>query len=500
MRNHVHLIAYADRFGGSISAMTEVLRSRFSGAFGGIHVLPFFAQFDGADAGFDPVDHTKVDPRLGSWADIQELAGSHDVMADLIVNHISSESPQFIDVRARGEASPWADLFLTMSSVFPAGAREAELSQIYRPRPGLPFTLVQLGGEPRLAWTTFTSQQIDIDVRSEQGRAYLARVLEALTSNGVSLIRLDAIGYAVKSPGTTCFMTPETYAFIGSLAEEARAHGAETLVEIHSYYARQIEIARHVDLVYDFALPPLVLHALYTGDGAELVRWLEIRPENAITVLDTHDGIGVVDVGPDQAPGNSPGLLTLQQIEDLVEGIHLRTGGASREATGESASNLDLYQVNATYYDALGRDDLRYLAARVIQFFTPGVPQVYYVGALAGSCDLELLRRTGVGRDINRHRYTLDEIDAELGRPVVRALVALCRFRSNLPAFDGPIDATFVGTRLTLRRVGRARPDVQATAVVDLATGATSISWTDAAGRHSTDDVLAHPPRTRDGE
>jgi sucrose phosphorylase len=157
--------------------------------------------------------------------------------------------------------------------------------------------------------------------------------------------------------------------------------------------------------VYDFALPPLVLHALGSGDGAPLGRWLEIRPRNAVTVLDTHDGIGVVDVGADSSDRTLFGLLAPDDIDRLVESIHAGSQGSSRLATGAAASNLDLYQVNCTYYDALGGDDARYLLARLLQFFTPGIPQVYYVGLLAGSNDMELLARSGVGRDVNRHHY-----------------------------------------------------------------------------------------------
>lgn len=501
MSSTVQLIAYADRLGGSVPGLTDLLRTRFAGAFGGVHVLPFFTPFDGADAGFDPVDHTQVDPRLGTWRDVRELAGSHEVMADLIVNHVSADSAEFADFRARGDDSPSAGLFLTFGSVFPDGAREEDLTAIYRPRPGLPFTPVRVAGEQRLAWTTFTPQQIDIDVASAPGQAYLDSVIDALTGGGVTLIRLDAVGYAVKTPGTSCFMTPETSAFIDRFTEQVRARGARVLVEIHAHHAQQVEIAAQVDLVYDFALPPLVLHALFSGDGEPLVRWLRMRPENAVTVLDTHDGIGVIDVGPGVAPDGTlqPGLLDEGQIDALVRGIHERTGGASAEATGAAASNLDLYQVNATYYDALGADDRRYLAARVIQLFTPGIPQVYYVGALAGRCDVDLLHRTGVGRDVNRHHYTVDEVDAELERPVVRALLELCRFRSTLPAFDGPLEVALDGSVLTLRRRGVAVPDAHATAVVDLTTGAVGLAWGDGERDGATDDVLAQPPVAGDG-
>ena len=155
-------------------------------------------------------------------------------------------------------------------------------------------------------------------------------------------------------------------------------------------------------------------------------------------MLDTHDGIGVIDVGPDRRGAEIlPGLLTSEEIDNLVETIHARSNGESRQATGAAANNLDLYQVNCTFYDALGRRDEEYLIARALQFFAPGIPQVYYVGLLAGANDLDLLRRTGVGRDINRHYYSRREIDSALTRPVVQSLFELIRFRNTHPAFAG---------------------------------------------------------------
>ena len=252
------------------------------------------------------------------------------------------------------------------------------------------------------------------------------------------MVRLDAIGYAIKKPGSSCFMIPETFAFIEYLTRQAAALEIEVLVEIHSHFLRQIEIARQVDRVYDFALPPLVLHAIFNHTGRYLKQWLEISPRNAVTVLDTHDGIGVIDIGADGSDHQDlPGILPSEELDALVEKIHSNSNGQSRLATGAAASNLDLYQVNCTFYDALGRNDHEYLLARAIQFFAPGVPQVYYVGLLAGENDMTLLAKSGVGRDINRHYYTPEEIDRAIQRPVVQSLFELIRFRNNHPAFNG---------------------------------------------------------------
>jgi sucrose phosphorylase len=440
MKNKVHLIAYVDRFGGGgIADLRALLSGALKDVFGAVHLLPFYNPIDGADAGFDPIDHCQVDPRLGDWPDIRQLSAEFGVMADVIVNHISDGSPQFRDYLLHGSASRFNGLFLTRASVFPRGATDADIAKIYRPRPGTPFIGVALqSGEVVTLWATFTPHQIDIDVRHPLGESYLKRILSRLAASGVTMVRLDAVGYAIKKVGTSCFMIPETFDFIGEIAAGARALGVEVLVEVHAYFRRQLEIATHVGWVYDFALPPLVLHAFAFGTAEYLKHWIRIRPNNAVTVLDTHDGIGIVDIGAD--PGDRaghPGLVPPEQIDALVEHIHAASGGQSRLATGGAASNLDLYQVNCTFFDAMARDARRYLLARAIQFFLPGIPQVYYVGLLAGHNDMELLERTGVGRDINRHYYGQAELEAQLTQPVVQDLISLIRLRNDHAAFSG---------------------------------------------------------------
>ncbi|WP_199517192.1 sucrose phosphorylase [Nucisporomicrobium flavum] len=482
-----HLIAYADRLGGSLQALTGLLRGPLDGVFGGVHVLPFFRPYDGADAGFDPEDHTEPDPRLGSWADVGELARTHTVMTDVIVNHMSVRAGAFQDVIARGDDSPYRGMFLTLGSVFPDGATEAELAAIYRPRPGLPFTTMILGGRPRLVWTTFTPEQVDLDVRDPGTWEYLTGIIDRLTGAGVTMLRLDAVGYVGKQAGTTCFMTDRTHAFIRRLRAYANEHGARVLLEMHGHYRQQLDLAPTVDLVYDFALPPLVLHALHARDARPLARWLAVRPPNLVTVLDTHDGIGIVDVGASALLPGEPGLLAPDQIHALVEAVHDASGGASRLATGTAAGNLDLYQVNCTFYDALGGDDRRYLLARLIQLFLPGIPQIYYVGLLAGRNDVELLRRTGVGRDVNRHHYAPGEAEQELGRPVVRAQLAAIRLRAHHPAFQGSFEHECSGTTIALRwRHG----STSAALHVDVGDLSHRLTWEAEGAVDGTDDVL----------
>lgn len=436
MKNQVQLITYIDRIGCSnVNQLNTLLQNQLQSLFGGVHLLPFFYPIDGEDAGFDPIDHNQIDERLGKWNDVKELSLNVDVMADLIVNHMSAESTQFKDYLENGENSKFAPLFLTFDKVFPDGATEQDLISIYRPRPSFPFTKFKLkdGGE-KMVWTTFTQNQIDIDVYSELGKQYLETILDTFQKAGVNIIRLDAAGYAIKKQGTSCFMIDETFEFIAELTKSANKRNIEVLVEIHSYYKTQIEIAKKVDYVYDFALPVLVLDTIFNKNSQSIKKWLEISPKNVITVLDTHDGIGIVDVASE---GDEPGLIEDDVLDDIVNQMHINSKGNSLKATGAAASNLDLYQVNSTFYDALGGNDNDYLLARAIQFFVPGVPQVYYVGLLFGENDMDLLKNTNVGRDINRHYFTEDEINQLTKENKFEQLKRLMIFRNTNKAFNG---------------------------------------------------------------
>ena len=441
MSHSVHLLTYADRLAGDLAGLRALLEGPLR-MFDGVHILPFFSPFDGADAGFDPDDHRVVDPRLGTWDDIAALADGRSVTADLIVNHVSTRSPEFLSFLRDGEASPHAGMFLTLDRVFPHGATEEMLGAIYRPRPGLPLTPVTLDdGSRRILWTTFTSEQVDLAVSAPETRRYLDGLLALLASNGVDTVRLDAVGYAVKTPGTSSFMTPQTRAFLSDLTMRARDVGLRVLVEVHAHWRLTLELAQACDLTYDFALPPLVLDALHTGDAGPLHGWLSVRPHSVVTVLDTHDGIGVIDVGMNAGHGDAqhpgPGLLSPERIDALVAAIHHATGGVSSRATGAAASNVDLYQINTTYLDALGGDLDAMLAARALQLVLPGTPQLYYVGLLLGRNDEALLEQTGVGRDVNRHHYSADEVATALREPGVRRLLALVELRRTHPAFAG---------------------------------------------------------------
>lgn len=490
MREQAQLIAYADRFGGSLLGLRDLLDTQLGGVFGGVHILPFYERIDGADAGFDPEDHQRIDSRLGTWSDLQAVAGTTTVMADLIANHISSASPQFADYRKRGADSPYASMFLTFDAVFPDGATEEELAAIYRPRPGLPFTPMTLGdGGRRIFWTTFTRDQIDLNLADATARDYLRDTLFLLAQHGVRMVRLDAVGYVIKKAGTSCFLIPETLSGLTRVTDLAQEVGVTTLAEVHAHHSYQWRLAECVDYIYDFALAPVVLHAVLTADVDPLLEWLDVRPRNAVTVLDTHDGIGIVDAAAD--PSGLKGLLTDEQIEALFAHVYAVDGHGARRANESSVAELSRYRLNSTWYSAVGEDDAKHLISRLIHLWVPGLPQLYYVGLLAGSNDAALLGQTGEARDINRHRYTRSEINAALRRRVVRATLGAVQLRNTHPAFGG--EFSFSGGDGLLTMAWRAA-DAEAVLTVDLANDRFRVSWAHGRAQHMADSArdLAH--------
>jgi sucrose phosphorylase len=323
-------------------------------------------------------------------------------------------------------------MFLTFDVVFPNGGTEEGITSFYRPRPGMPFTAYEVAGKRRLVWTTFMPSQVDIDIKHKAGQDYLVRVLEALKSGGVKVVRLDAVGYAVKTPGTDSFMTKETLDFVREISELIHSYGMRVLVEVHAHYTQQLDIAPLVDLIYDFQTAPLLLHSLFTGTVDRLANWFEIRPDNCLNVLDTHDGYGVIDGGP---IGDKPGIITQDEMAHIFKVAEKNTDGHSAIASVVPQWFTLPHQINATLPNIVN-NDTGYVIMRAVQFFLPGEPQVYYVGLFNGMDDRDLFARTGQGRDTNRHNYTPAEIQEALKQPVTQAIIALARVRKH-GAFDG---------------------------------------------------------------
>lgn len=457
IRHGAQLISYPDSLGGDLRTLHAFLTRHLTGVFGGVHILPPFPS--SGDRGFAPTDYRRIDPAFGTWDDLAAIGRDFDLAVDLMVNHISRRSPEFQDFLARGRASPYADLFITLDKVWPGGEPAAEdVARIFLRRPVPPFSTitVEATGETERIWTTFgrtePTEQIDLDIHSPLTRRMIIDHLKFFRSHNVRIVRLDAVGYLIKKPGTNCFMVePEIYEVLGWLAVEAAALGLALLPEVHAEAPVQAALAAHGYWVYDFVLPLLVLHALTSGSGEKLAAHLQTCPRHQFTMLDCHDGI---PVQPDLT-----GVLTVAEMSAVVSHCLARGANVSRLLTipGRPAPALDAHQVNITYYSALDEDDAAYLVARALQLFAPGIPQIYYVGLLAGTNDAAAVTTTREGRAINRHNYTTSEAESALRKPVVQRLRRLIRLRNEHPAFAGELsvlDAAPHEVRLEWRNAG----------------------------------------------
>lgn len=434
IKNETMLITYADSLGKNLKELDENLSKYFKGALGGVHLLPFFPST--GDRGFAPIDYVDVDEAFGSWEDVEKLGEQYYLMFDFMINHISRQSKYYQDYQQNKDQSPYKDLFLSWDKFWPEGRPTKEdVDLIYKRKDRAPKQeIVFADGTCENLWNTFGEEQIDLDVRKDVTKEFIKKTLLSLIEHKASVIRLDAFAYAVKKLDTNdFFVEPEIWELLDYVRDITKAKGCELLPEIHEHYTIQAKITEHDYFVYDFALPMVVLYSLYSGKTNRLVKWLKMSPMKQFTTLDTHDGIGVVDVRD---------ILTQDEVDFAVNELYKIGANVKRKYSSAEYNNLDIYQINSTYYSALGDDDAKYFMSRLLQVFAPGIPQVYYVGLLAGKNDIELLEQTKEGRNINRHYYTSDEIATEVKRPVVAALLNLLRFRNQTPAFDleGSID------------------------------------------------------------
>lgn len=444
MKNQVLLITYGDSLGRNFKELEEILDIYYKGAVGAVHILPFFPS--SADRGFAPMRYDRVEECFGDFSDLERLGEKYDLMYDFMVNHISAGSEFYLDFKKNKEDSIYKEMFIRYRNFWENGEpTDTQVEKIYKRKPKAPFVKLQFeDGTSEKIWCTFSEEQIDLNVESAVTRQFIADTIAFLGTHGASVIRLDAFAYAVKRRDTSCFFVePEVWDLLYSIEDMAKRHHVEILPEIHEHYSIQMKLAEKGFWVYDFALPMLVLHALYSHRADRLAHWLRICPRKQMTTLDTHDGIGVVDVVD---------LLSPEEIEETKEMLYEKGANVKRKYSSEEYNNLDIYQINCTFYSALGNNDAAYLLARAIQFFAPGIPQVYYVGMLAGENDIALLERTKEGRNINRHYYTKEEVHENMERPVVQKLRSLMRFRNECPAFEGECACEGVGDKLKIVR------------------------------------------------
>lgn len=435
IENKIMLITYADSMGKDLKELYSILEERFDGVVGGLHILPFFPS--SGDRGFAVINYDQVDPDFGTWDDIDQLSDKYYMMADFMLNHISIRSDEFKDYMAKGDASPYRDMFIHWEEFWPGGnPTEEQAAALYRRKANYPYIeFVREDGEVVHLWNTFFQEQIDINPYKKATQDYYDRNLGILSKH-VPLIRFDAFAYASKRPGSSCFFVePEIWEVLDIGMAPLHKTGTEMLPEIHENYTIQLKMADKGYWVYDFALPMLLLHGLKSGRTDRLIHWLNICPRKQFTTLDTHDGIGVVDVA---------GLLS----EDEIDLVRADVDDITKEAKQyiklpsmikTKGKKFQSYQLGSTYYSALRCNNDAYIIARAVQFFTPGIPQVYYVGLLAGENDIESMKTNPDPRTINRHNYTKAEVMEATEKAVCKRLYELMRFRNTYEAFNGDI-------------------------------------------------------------
>lgn len=435
--NQIMLITYADSMGGNLKRLRGILHKYFEGVIGGIHILPFYPS--SGDRGFAVVNYDGVDPAFGDWSDIRRFSEEYYMMADFMVNHVSVRSAEFRDYMENGDASGYRDMFIRWDEFWPGGEpAEADMEALYRRKLNGPYKeFTRRDGKKVKLWNTFFDEQVDINPDSTATKAYYERNLRRLAEY-FPLIRLDAFAYASKRPGTSCFFVePDIWRILGIITHAFSDRGTQVLPEIHENYKIQMKMSEKGYWVYDFALPMLLLHGLMTGRTDRLTHWLKICPRKQFTTLDTHDGIGVADVA---------GLLTDDEIDFVRERVNRKTSANMKyvkfpagivKTSGKKARQ---YQLMCSFYSALDENDAAYLLARIVQLYAPGIPQVYYVGMLAGENDVESLKRTGEIRSVNRHNYTEAEIAGRVECAMLQRMYEIMRFRNSFPAFSGNIE------------------------------------------------------------
>ena len=290
--------------------------------------------------------------------------------------------------------------------------------------------------------------QMDLNARSDKVWSFYHETLGKLAGYGAQLVRLDAFAYLHKAVGETNFFNkPGTWEYLKRLKDLAAKHGLTLLPEIHAEYGSGLheEVAGNGFPVYDFFLPGLVIDALDRGTNAPLLRWIRELDEKGIqtvNMLGCHDGIPVLDLRGKEVDGEyREGLLSDDEIEAVIENI-LARGGRIKNLYGADGRKIAYYQVNATYYSALGEDDQKLLLARAIQLFTPGIPQVWYLDLFAGRNDYTAADRGGTGghKEINRTTLSLADIENGLETAVVRDQLSLLKLRNTHKAFNGRLE------------------------------------------------------------
>lgn len=402
-------------------AVLDTFLQRYLGdAISGVHVLPFFPW--SSDDGFSVIHYREVNSELGEWAHIQNLASHYDLMADLVLNHVSRESLWFVDYLTG--SLPGRDYFIEVDP-------DTDVSQVTRPRSSPLLVPISTRRGTRHVWATFSEDQIDLNFENPDVLLEFVGILLFYLQQGVRIIRLDAVAFLWKRLGTSCLHLPETHTVVRLLRAivDEIAPGTLLITETNVPHAENISYfglerlaegaPDEAHMVYQFALPPLLLHTLTRGEATTLQTWLNSLPvlPKQCTYLNftaSHDGIGVRPL---------EGLLPDHERDALLELMH-RFGGFVSMRSNPDGSDTP-YEINITWFEAMrgtrrGPDPwqiARFLCSQAIMLSLQGIPALY-IHTLTGTLnDVEGVERSGRLRSINRRRWQLDELALLLESP-----------------------------------------------------------------------------------
>lgn len=454
----VALITYGDSIIADTETPLRALASLVSGdlkdAVSIVHVLPFSPY--SSDRGFSVIDYTAVDPDLGSWDDMAALHEHVDLMFDLVLNHCSAESEWFQQFLADEE--PGRSYIKTMDP-------EADLSDVVRPRSTPLLTPFETAAGTKHVWTTFSGDQVDLDWGNPDLVAEMFGIIDLYIDQGARLLRLDAVAYIWKAPGTTSIHLPETHEMVKLLHTllTARAPGVSIITEANvpdrenrTYFGNSDE----AHLIYNFTLPPLAIDAVLNGRADRLVEWMQTAPPpppgtTLFNFLASHDGIGVRP---------AEGFLTSEEIEGLVELAHARSG---LHGTYDRKGVQLPYELNVSFPDLFGgADDLlmpdRILMLHTIVLALAGVPAFYINSLMATTNDREAYEADGIRRSINRGRVDLSDVPSPTSETwqgrIYGGLIARASVRRQHPAFH-PEGAQVLHDLDGLLAIDRTSPD-----------------------------------------
>ena len=431
------LITYADSIQKKgekpLCTLHRVLTNHVKSAVTCVHILPFFPS--SSDGGFSVIDYRDVDPEFGSWEDIRNIGKDYRLMADLVMNHVSSRSEWFQGF-LRGDER-YCDYFLSYDEPM-------EMPEVFRPRVQPLLTGFDTAMGKKYVWTTFSEDQVDLNFHNPKVTLEILDVFMFYLSQGIEIIRLDAIGYVWKEPETSCVNLPQTHDMVKLLRTVAEYIAPYTIIvtEVNFPYRYNVSYlkARHeANMAYHFSLPPLVIDSFIRQDTSILQEETKRIRQDLLffNFLASHDGIGLLGVKE---------ILPPPCFKGLLEATTGHGGLISYKATQQGEVP---YELNITYYDAINDpsnpdlevDIRRFMAANSIMLVDKGVPGIYIHCLLGSRNYLEGVEKSGMNRMINREKLSAEEVVKDLSDPeslrykVLEEFLRLLNVRKEIQAF-----------------------------------------------------------------